>query len=170
MKQIALLLATAAALVVPGAASAQFAPTPRLAPRPPVLAPRPSMVRPPVVAPRPPVAAPFANRPPPPYLPPPHGFGQHPPGAFQHGRYRNGPANFNGSNWATFMAPPGEAARDIVNREFVYSPVYPPRLPTMVVLDDRPVVFREPPHIIELGRHKRRRPIDVVRRGEISRE
>jgi len=141
MKHIALLLATVAALALPGAAFAQRAHGPVHAP---------AFHRAPALGPRPPVAD------------------RRPPGL--HRRHHRPHFNNFGWGWPLFMPPPGEANAEIVTREFIDPRIFPPRPPRIDVLKDEPLGFREPPHIIYLGRHKRHRPIIVVRRGVISRE
>ena len=94
--------------------------------------------------------------------------GRHSPGFHRH-RRRGDPANFD-AGWPVFMVPPGAPGGDIVTHEFIDPRAFRPRAPRVDVLSDEPVVFRQPPHIIEIGRHKHRRPILVVRRGVISRE
>ncbi len=71
-----------------------------------------------------------------------------------------------------FMAPPGVAPppSEIVTHEFIDPRIYGPRPPSIEILSDKPVVFREPPHIIQIRRAKQHRPIVVVRRGAVSRE
>jgi hypothetical protein len=57
---------------------------------------------------------------------------------------------------------------DFVDPRFHGRPRLFPR--SVEILSDEPVVFSQKPHIIEFGRHKRRAPIAVVRRGVISQE
>lgn len=94
--------------------------------------------------------------------------GQHPPGW----RHHRGLNNFGGG-WPVFMAPPGVApapSAEVVTHEFIDPRLYGPRPPSVEILSDKPLVFREPPHIIQLKRGKKRPPIVVVRRGVVSRE
>jgi hypothetical protein len=134
MRQIALYLATIAALALPGAA----------------------MARPPHAMARPPLPA----------------FAQHPQGFHHHGKpYPHALVPFDSYGWPVVV--PVGGGRDIVTHDFVDPRFYgrPRLMPRSVdVVSDTPVVFREPVHIIELGRHKRRAPITVVRRGVISQE
>lgn len=148
MKQIALFLTTSLALAFP--AFAQRAHGPVTGP----VARGPIMNRP--LAP--------AHRPGPP-------LAQHPPG-FDHHHHRPGWVNYGGG-WPVFMAPPGvapEPGGEIVTHEFIDPRLYGPRPPSIEILTDKPVVFREPPHIIQLRRGKQRHPVLVVRRGAVSRE
>lgn len=144
MRQIALLLATTAALASSGAALAASA----------------HGFSPAGAAPRPAASAR-------PHGPGPHVHGQglaHHPGHHPH-RVGGG-----GIGWPVFTAPPGASGPEFVTHDFIYPGPFRPRPPHVRVLEDKPVVFREPPHIIELGKPRRRAPIFVVRRGAMTEE
>jgi hypothetical protein len=69
---------------------------------------------------------------------------------------------------------PAAGEPDIVTHDFVDPRYFEPRrrFPRSVeILSDVPAFVSEPPHIIELRRHRHRRaPITIVRRGVISQE
>jgi hypothetical protein len=97
--------------------------------------------------------------------------GHHPPGFGR--RHHHHHRGWNNAGWPVFMAPPGVAPTppsDVVTHEFIDPRLYGPRPPSVEILTDKPVVFREPPHIIQIRRAKQRHPILVVRRGVVSRE
>ncbi|MCW2317372.1 hypothetical protein M2322_002931 [Rhodoblastus acidophilus] len=145
MRQIALLLATTAALASSGAALAASAQG---------FSPAGGVQRP---------AAPAR-----PHGPGPHVHGQglaHHPGHHHHPR-----VNGAGIGWPVFMAPPAASGPEFVTHDFIYPGPFRPRPPHVQVLEDKPVVFREPPHIIQLGKTKHRAPIFVVRRGTMTEE
>jgi hypothetical protein len=88
---------------------------------------------------------------------------------------RRGPAQFGGDVGLPFAIPfsgPEIVTHDFEDPRDFPPPPYPPRrLPRSVtILEERPMVFRAPPHIIELGSRKHRPPVFVVRRGAISEE
>jgi hypothetical protein len=115
-----------------------------------------------------------------PAMPPHAGAAHHPPGDAAHGMRgegrgrRHGPGQFGGVGlpFAVPFSGPEIVTHDFVDPRAYAGPPYPPRrIPrSITILEDKPLVFREPPHIVELGPHRRRRPIFVVRRGVISEE
>ncbi|MBB4196643.1 hypothetical protein CCR94_20360 [Rhodoblastus sphagnicola] len=113
------------------------------------------------------VAAPAGPSHRPPFHAP--GFAHHHPGG-PHGHHHRHHGGGNGFGWPLFAPPPMVESREFVTHDFVYPGAFRPRLPRVTVLTDKPVVFRQPPHIIELGHRKHRQPIFVVRRGVMSEE
>jgi hypothetical protein len=155
MKQIALLIATTVTLALSGAAQAQ---APVRAPGfSPPAHPAPGMGPGMGHGMRQGMGRPGFGHP---------GSGAHPP----HGRRHPGGLGYGGWNWVAPSVAP------IVTHDFE-DPLAPPPRPyiarrprSMTLLADKPVLFREPPHVIYLGRYKLRPPIQVVRRGVITNE
>jgi hypothetical protein len=137
MRQTTRLLATVAALALPGAAL---------------------------------FALPAFARPPSPQI---HAQGLHRP-PHDHGKSNlRAPVPFDGYGLPVVVPATGDPG--LVTHDFVAPGFYPPpphRFPRSIeILSDVPAFIAEPPHIIELRRHRHHRPpITVVRRGLISLE
>jgi hypothetical protein len=106
------------------------------------------------------------------HAPPPAQYGSaHRPHGF--GRHQHALSPLGGYGWPVVVLPTDIDRSDLVTHDFVDPRFFVPpprRFPRSIeILSDEPVVFREPPHIIELRRRlKPRPPVTVVRRGVIS--